>query len=77
MTVKELIEQLQKIPADTFVVVQGYEEGFDDVSTAKEISLALNPDHKWYEGRYTENSSSHDKAVFVFSKDRMEGDSGE
>ena len=32
MTVKELMDELAKLPADRRVVVQGYEDGFDDVS---------------------------------------------
>ena len=30
MTIKELMDELAKLPADRRVVVQGYEDGFDD-----------------------------------------------
>lgn len=32
MTVAELIEQLQKLPGDWTVYVEGYEDGYDDIS---------------------------------------------
>lgn len=31
MTAEELIEQLQKLPPETPVLVEGYETGFDDI----------------------------------------------
>lgn len=31
MIVAELIEQLQKLPGDLIVYVEGYEEGYDDI----------------------------------------------
>lgn len=32
MTVKELVEFLEKYPKDLRVVVNGYEDGYDDIS---------------------------------------------
>ena len=34
MNVKQLIDKLGEYPAETRVVVQGYEDGFDDVDAA-------------------------------------------
>ena len=35
MTVKELVEHLGKYPDDLRVVVNGYEDGFDDLSSER------------------------------------------
>lgn len=54
MTVSELIETLKAHPGDLRVVVNGYEEGFDDLSP-DQISLvriALNTGVEDYEGQH-------------------------
>ena len=54
MTVSELIAVLQTHPGDLRVVVNGYEEGFDDLSP-DQISLvriALNTGVEDYEGQH-------------------------
>ena len=54
MTVSELIEALKAHPGDLRVVVNGYEEGFDDLSPGQ-ISvrrIALNTGVKDWEGRH-------------------------
>ena len=56
MDVRELIDLLQQFPAGLRVVVNGYEEGYDDLSL-EQISVAkirLNTGkHRW-EGRHGE-----------------------
>jgi hypothetical protein len=32
--------------------VQGYEDGYDVVTTVKEISIQPNTSHEWYNGKY-------------------------
>ena len=54
MNVSDLIEVLQQFPADLRVVVNGYEEGYDDlspeqISTAK---ISLNTGKHHWEGRH-------------------------
>ena len=54
MNVSELIELLQEYPADLRVVVNGYEEGYDDLSP-EQISVAkisLNTGRHPWEGQH-------------------------
>ena len=54
MTVKELSELLQEYPANLRVVVNGYEEGYDDLSP-EQISVAkisLNTGTHHWEGQH-------------------------
>ncbi len=63
MTVSELIELLQEYPADLRVVVNGYEEGYDDLSP-EQISVAkisLNTGKHHWEGQHGD-PRDHSKA---------------
>ena len=54
MTVRELIDVLQQYPAGLRVVVNGYEEGYDDLSP-QQIStaeIALNTGKHAWEGQH-------------------------
>lgn len=54
MTVEELIRLLATFPGDMRVVVNGYEEGYDDLSPARinRTAIGLNTGvHRW-EGRH-------------------------
>lgn len=66
MIVSELIELLQQCPADLRVVVNGYEEGYDDLSP-EQISIAkisLDTGKYSWEGRHGD------------PRDRKEGSAG-
>ena len=54
MTVAELIEVLNGHPPDLRVVVNGYEDGFDDLSPAQIslVRIALNTGVEDYEGQH-------------------------
>ena len=54
MTVKQLIEQLQKFDPEQIVVVDGYESGFDEVHYVQYIAgLSKSPEDKpYYDGEY-------------------------
>jgi len=54
MTVKELIEQLQKFDPEQIVVVDGYETGFDEIKEVEYIAglKKLPEDKAWYDGEY-------------------------
>lgn len=54
MTVSELIEVLKTHPRDLRVVVNGYEEGFDDLSPGQIslVRIALNTGVEDYEGQH-------------------------
>ena len=56
MTVSELIDLLAAYPSGLRVVVNGYEQGFDDV-VPERISVTrieLDTGRKWWEGRHGE-----------------------
>jgi hypothetical protein len=58
MTVKELINRLQQINNQEMkVVVDGYEDGFDDIKDPKVIIVYEQIDHEWYNGKYEQSSS--------------------
>ena len=56
MTVKELVELLGKYPDDLRVVVNGYEDGYDDVSPERISVIKIQLDiqiHDW-EGQHND-----------------------
>ena len=56
MTVKELVELLGKYPDDLRVVVNGYEDGYDDVSPERISVIKIQLDtqiHDW-EGQHSD-----------------------
>ncbi len=58
MTVKELINRLQQINNQEMkVVVDGYEDGFDDIKDPKVIVAYEQTDRNWYNGKYEQSSS--------------------
>lgn len=52
MTVKELIAALQNYPPDLRVIVLGYEDGYDDVTLVKQITIMPEEKPVWYKDRY-------------------------
>ena len=71
MTIGELIQLLESYPPDMRVVVNGYEEGYDDLSP-EQISVArilLNTGAHSWQGRHgdprdvSERSRSHARSV--------------
>ena len=53
MTVKELIEELEKINPELHVFTKGYEGGFEDVKIdGKIFEVALNYNTDWYYGKH-------------------------
>ncbi len=72
MTIKELIHELSKYPPEARVVVQGYEDGFDDISVIQPISVQLNSDTAWYYGDLISDVNGGEKAVLLFGSARSE-----
>ena len=69
MTVKELMELLGKYPDDLRVVVNGYEDGYDDISPKRIFTTKIQLDagtHDW-EGQHNEplpaNESTDDVKI--------------
>lgn len=62
MNVQQLIEELQKHPPKTRVIVEGYEGGYSDLMSLQAIQIRLNvhEEDEWFYGR-------HDDADYPFS----------
>ena len=54
MKIKELIEILSKQDPNLNVVINGYEDGFDDISTLEVIKIKRNANTEWYYGSHAE-----------------------
>ena len=52
MIVKELIEKLKNFPPDAQVLVQVYEDGYDDIVRSEERMVVKNPNAADYNGEY-------------------------
>jgi hypothetical protein len=66
MTVKELINRLQQINNQEMrVVVDGYEDGFDDIKNPKVIIAYEQIDRDWYNGKYEQNNSDQGGTVML------------
>lgn len=78
MKVAELIERLQAYPQDARIVVQGYEDGYDDISIIKQVTIQPASDPEWYYGRYEkanrDRSEQGEQAVLLFGRGRSEGE---
>jgi hypothetical protein len=70
MTVQELIQTLANYPGDARVVVQGYEGGYDAVSSVRSLMIRSNPDQAWYYGRFLEDAEGEEPAVLLFGRGR-------
>lgn len=74
MTVGELIDILKLHAPDTRVVVAGYEDGYDDLTLVREISIKPVDKEAWFAGRYESAEATEfgpsKKALLLFGKDR-------
>ncbi len=79
MIIEELIQQLQSYQKKSRVIVQGYEDGYDEITTIKKISIQPNPSHEWYNGKYMSSDNvTSETAILIFSTDRLrESDASE
>lgn len=74
MTVKELIEQLQKLDPDIRVMTNGYEGGFQDAESFTErdvIEVVLNANTSWYYGPHEDVNDTYgvpDKSQYQIVK---------
>lgn len=58
MTALELIRQLQALPADTKIVVRGYEDGYNDILKLDPVKIKRNEKADWYLGEYEESTDA-------------------
>jgi len=77
MTAEKLIKQLQKLPLETLVFVEGYETGYDDIVDMKPLkAIRLHDVEEWdgeYESRTDEpypNSRRHSSLGDLLSHTR-------
>lgn len=54
MTVKKLIEELQKHNPDKMVLVTAYEDGFDELEKVVNVKVAYNPSLNYWTGDYND-----------------------
>ena len=58
MTTAELIENLKQFPSDTRVIVSGYEDGYNDISDVKKVTIKLNVHKEEYYGAHAEHKGA-------------------
>lgn len=72
MTVAELIKKLQTFPADSIVVTDGYETGFEPVKKVEMIKINENHLREWWDGMYEKSESPDDmEAVYLNAEIRQ------
>jgi hypothetical protein len=64
VTVKELIQSLEKLPEEQMVVIRGYEGGVDEVTDLENTRIELDVNEEW-------NYGSHE---LLDSRDAGDGD---
>ena len=63
MTVRELIEQLQKLDQDKMIVISGYEGGCDFPNHTAQVKVNLNVNTEWYYGKHEYVLPTYDEYV--------------
>ena len=56
MKVSELRKALKALDQDALVIVRGYEGGFNDADAPAERMTDLDPNKKWYYGKYLDDA---------------------
>jgi hypothetical protein len=51
-TVAQLIEELQRLPADLPVLTSGYESGFENIYHPEIVTLKYEPESPYFEGQF-------------------------
>lgn len=72
MTIKQLITELQKHPENTLVLVDGYEDGYDNPKELKKIYVT-GPKIMgkcWWNGKYSDdyNNSKDNKLAIIIPR---------
>ena len=71
MNVAELIEKLKKFRPESRVIVEGYEEGYDDITEVKEIPIRLKANEEDWKGAHKKSKSlKAKKAVGIIGRER-------
>jgi len=62
-TVATLIEALKKFPADTPVVVSGYESGYENMMLPKLIQLEQQKENKYWDGEFQQTEQEGENTL--------------
>ena len=65
MTIKELIKIFEKLPEDTLVLVDGYEDGLSDIALPHFVNVDLNVNFEDYYGPHSIAENGKIKAVVL------------
>lgn len=70
MTARELINKLSEYNLDFKVVVNGYEDGYDEVKTLHIVNMEPNPDKskKYWEGEYNYSVDSNSESAILLPR---------
>jgi hypothetical protein len=75
MKVKELIEKLSLFDQNKRVVVDGYESGYDEVCSIKEVPIVPNPhnndlekDDAWWDGEFNYSNNENAEVAILFPR---------
>lgn len=71
MTAEQLIKELQGLSPDTKIVVEGYEGGYNDISSLKEISITPDKFSEWWDGMYDDDSLGS-PAICIYGYNKKE-----
>lgn len=63
MTVAELMERLKEFDPNLPVVVAGYEEGYNDLSSVAPVRMIPEADTRWYCGAHADADTGDEEAV--------------
>lgn len=73
MTVEELIKHLQCLPADTPVLVDGYENGYDEIVEVREMEVFQYKTAQEWDGEYQMTDAPMPQAVQDWDKMELVG----
>lgn len=65
MTVSELIQKLQQADPDSKVLVDGYEDGYEELEKVSFVSVKYKKEQAWYYGPYEDAESGGQTAVLL------------
>lgn len=65
MTVQQLIAKLEQLPKDSFVFVEGYEDGYSDIAILKETKATLDINKEEWMGPHDERPDGNVDAVVL------------
>lgn len=71
MKVKDLITLLSQLPAEADVVIEGYEDGVDDVVRVELVKIKKDVNSNWYYGRHAIDDEGDVQAVYIQGEERQ------